>query len=95
MGSDAGTPGNHCGDNLQELEVMVKEAGFSTLEAIQAATLEAATMMRVDKELGSLDVGKMADVVVLETNPLDDISAVRAVSFVMKDGVVYKNQLPS
>jgi imidazolonepropionase-like amidohydrolase len=93
MGTDAGTPGNHCGDNLQELEIMVKEAGFSTLEAIQAATLEAATMMRLDDHLGSLEPTKIADLVAVMTNPLDDIGALRSVPFVMKDGRVVKDQL--
>lgn len=93
MGSDAGTPGNHFGDNLQELEIMVREAGFSPLEAIQAATVNAATMMRVDNNVGSLDVGKMADLVVTKANPLEDISALRSIPFVMKDGRVVKDQL--
>ena len=39
MGTDAGTPGNHCGENMQELEVMVGEAGFPPAEAIHAATM--------------------------------------------------------
>jgi len=93
MGSDAGTPGNHCGDNLQELEVMVREAGFSTTEALRAATIDAATMMRVESQLGSLDIGKVADLVVTRINPLDDISALRKIDFVMKSGRVEKNEL--
>jgi imidazolonepropionase-like amidohydrolase len=95
MGSDAGTPGNHCGDNLQELEVMVREAGLSPLEAIQASTLEAATLMRLDQHLGLLEVNKVADIVATVRNPLEDISALRKVVFVMKDGKVVKNSLPS
>jgi imidazolonepropionase-like amidohydrolase len=95
MGSDAGTPGNHCGDNLQELEVMVEEAGFSSLEAIQAATITAAELMRVDKELGSIEVGKTADIVAVTENPLDNISTLRSVPFVMKEGRIVKNQLPA
>lgn len=95
MGSDAGTPGNHCGDNMQELEVMVKEAGFSTLEAVRTATINAATMMHIDGQLGSIEAGKRADLIAVTTDPLEDISALRVVPFVMKDGEVVKNQLPA
>ena len=93
MGSDAGTPGNHCGNSMQELEVMVKEAGFSALEAIQAATIDSATMMRLDGQLGSLDQGKKADLVATEENPLDDVSALDSIRLVIKDGRIVKNQL--
>jgi len=93
MGSDAGTPGNHCGENMQELEVMVTQAGFTTLEAVRAATLNAAVMMRVDDVLGSIESGKLADLIAVASNPLDDISALRGVAFVMKAGRVVKNCL--
>jgi imidazolonepropionase-like amidohydrolase len=95
MGSDAGTVGNHCGDNLQELQVMVDECGFTTLEAIQAATIHAATMMRVADQLGSLEAGKTADIVAVRANPLDDISVLRSMPFVMKEGRLVKDQLGS
>ncbi len=91
MGTDAGTPGNHCGDNMQELEVMVRKSGFSTLAAIQSATMGAAAMMRLDKDLGTLEPGKIADVIATRDNPLDDVRALRSVSFVMKDGRVAKH----
>jgi imidazolonepropionase-like amidohydrolase len=93
MGTDAGTPGNHCGDNMQELEVMVGKAGFSTLEAVQAATIGAASMMRLEKDLGTLEVGKFADIIATKVNPLDDISALRKVHFVMKEGQVAKHEV--
>ena len=91
MGTDVGTPGNHAGDNMQELEVMVKECGFSCREAIWSATMEAARMMSLSDDLGSLDEGKMADVIAVPADPLEDIAALRNVFFVMKDGVVYRN----
>lgn len=90
MGTDAGTPGNHCGDNMQELQIMVEKCGFSALEAIQAATINAAAMMKLDQNLGSLVVGKVADIIAMRGNPLKDIRALKSVCFVMKDGQIAK-----
>ena len=90
MGTDAGTPGNHCGDNMQEIEVMVDEAGFSPADAIDAATLGAAKMMRLDDRLGSLAEGKIADVIATSANPLKDVAALHEVEFVMKAGRIHK-----
>ena len=90
MGTDAGTPGNHCGDNMQEIEVMVGDAGFSPAEAIEAATLGGARLMRLDDRLGSLAAGKIADVIATVADPLKDVSALREVDFVMKAGRIHK-----
>ena len=90
MGTDAGTPGNHCGDNMQEPVLMVEEAGFSPAEAIRSATLGAATMMRLDRDLGTLAEGKVADIIATRGNPLEDIRALEAVGFVMKAGRMFK-----
>jgi imidazolonepropionase-like amidohydrolase len=68
---------------------MVK-AGIPALYAIQAATVNAAQLLKHDQELGSITPGKLADIVAVPGNPLDDISAMRRVSFVMKQGIVYK-----
>ena len=92
LGSDAGTPGNHCGENMQELEVMVREAGFSELEAIQAATANAASLMNLGDQLGAIEEGKIADLLLVGDNPLDDVCAMRSVSFVMKEGAVAKDE---
>jgi imidazolonepropionase-like amidohydrolase len=77
------------GENAHEFELMVG-AGMPPLFVIQAATLNAAQLLRHDKDLGTLAPGKIADVVAVPGNPLDDISLMMRVSFVMKDGVVYK-----
>jgi imidazolonepropionase-like amidohydrolase len=66
------------------------QAGMPPMYAIQAATTNAAELLKRDKSLGSLSPGKIADVVAVPGNPLEDISLMKRVSFVMKDGVVYK-----
>lgn len=91
MGTDAGTPGNHHGDNAQEIVEMVTGAGLTPAAAIQASTLNPAKLLGQDKELGSLDQGKLADVIAVARDPLADITALRQVDFVMKGGVIYKH----
>ncbi|MEQ8666404.1 MAG: amidohydrolase family protein [Rhodospirillales bacterium] len=91
MGTDVGTPGNHAGDNMQELEVMVNDAGFSPLEAIRAATVNAAEVLDRGDQLGILADGRIADIIACSADPLKDISALRDVCFVMKDGKVYRD----
>ena len=83
------------GENAHEFELMVG-AGIPPMYALQAATINAATLLRKDKDLGTLAPGKIADVVAVPGNPLDDIGVMKQVSFVMKDGVVYKfNSVPT
>jgi imidazolonepropionase-like amidohydrolase len=65
-------------------------AGMPPMFTIQAATMSAAQLLKHDKDLGSVAPGKIADVIAVPGNPLDDISLMKRVSFVMKDGVVYK-----
>jgi imidazolonepropionase-like amidohydrolase len=82
------------GENAHEFELMVA-AGMPPMFCIQAATVNAATLLRHEKELGSVAAGKIADVVAVPGNPIDDISLMKRVSFVMKEGIVYKlNSVP-
>jgi imidazolonepropionase-like amidohydrolase len=87
FGTDAGVYPH--GDNAHEFELMV-QAGMPPIFTIQAATINAAQLLRHEKDLGSIAAGKIADLVAVPGNPLDDISLMRRVSFVMKDGTVYK-----
>jgi imidazolonepropionase-like amidohydrolase len=73
MGTDAGTPFNLHGDNLQELKLLVQHSGFSSLEAIEAGTRVSARVLGLEKELGTIEEGKFADLVAVDGNPLDDI----------------------
>jgi imidazolonepropionase-like amidohydrolase len=66
------------------------EAGMPAMEAIKAATINAAELLGEKDKLGSIEVGKMADIVAVDGDPLKDSQVFGKVIFVMKDGVVYK-----
>ena len=72
MGTDAGMPDNGFNDNYRDLEYMV-DWGMTPGQAIQAGTLNAAKSLAVEDRLGTVEVGKFADMIVLDRNPLDDI----------------------
>lgn len=77
------------GQNAKEFEYMV-QAGMPPMYVLQAATTHAAELLHKQDELGRIEPGRHADVIAVPGNPLDDITAMQHVSFVMKDGVVYK-----
>ena len=77
------------GRNAQEFAYMV-EAGMPPMFVLQAATTHAAELLKKSKDLGSVEAGKFADVIAVEGNPLDDIKLMQKVGFVMKDGMVYR-----
>jgi imidazolonepropionase-like amidohydrolase len=89
FGTDSGVSPH--GDNWQEFVLMV-EGGMPPMEAIQSATIEAARLLRIDDRLGSVEKGKIADLVGVEGNPLADISIMGDVKFVMKAGTVHKHE---
>lgn len=88
-GTDSGVSAH--GDNAKELGFMV-EAGMPAEQALRSATMDAATMLGVSDSLGSIEAGKLADIIAVKGNPLDDIDVMMSVSFVMKDGAVVKHQ---
>ncbi len=77
------------GENAKEFEYMV-EAGMPPLETIRAATFTAAGLMGMDKQLGTLESGKLADIIAVPGDPSKDIALMSKVSFVMKDGVIVR-----
>jgi len=87
FGTDAGVFAH--GKNAKEFGYMV-EAGMPPMEAIKSATMQAALVLEMDSEIGSLEEGKLADVVAVSGNPLEDISVLENVEFVMKEGIVYR-----
>jgi hypothetical protein len=84
-GTDEGVPGFSL---YRELELYVK-AGMTPMDAIRSATAVSARAMRLDQEVGTLEAGKLADLLVLDANPLDDIANIRRVQLVMKGGSLY------
>ena len=80
------------GLNARELEVYVTAYGMSPLQSLQTATLNAADLMGWTAKTGSLDAGKWADVIAVKGDPLQDIKLLQHVPFVMKAGVIYKNE---
>ena len=77
------------GENAQEFIYMV-EGGMPAMEAIQSATRVPAEMLNIADKVGTLEKGKWADIIAVEGNPLQDITVMQQVAFVMKGGVVYK-----
>lgn len=87
-GTDSGVSAH--GDNWQEFIYMV-EAGMPALDAIRSATYHGAALLNESERLGTIEEGKLADIIAVSGDPLRDINAMGNVIFVMKDGVVYKN----
>jgi imidazolonepropionase-like amidohydrolase len=73
---------------FRELELYVR-AGFTPMEALQAATSVSAKAMKLDAEVGTLAVGKRADLLILDANPLENISNARKVRQVMANGLLF------
>jgi imidazolonepropionase-like amidohydrolase len=94
MGTDAGTPFNLHGRNLTEM-VLLARNGYAPAEALQSGTRVAARVLGVDKELGTVEEGKLADLVVVEGNPLDDMEILlepEKVGLVMQGGSIVKGR---
>lgn len=88
FGTDSGVSPH--GENAHEFELMVA-AGMPPMKAIQAATLEASKLLKIEDRLGTLEAKKIADIIAVKGDPLQDIAKMRDVVFVMKEGVVFKN----
>ncbi len=88
LGTDAGV-GAH-GANGREFILMVEWGGMTPMQSIQAGTLNAARLLGVDREVGTLAAGKMADVVAVPGDPTRDIRAMERPVFVMRSGVVHR-----
>jgi hypothetical protein len=85
VGTDLVVPGH---SEHREIELLV-EAGLSPIEAIKAATIVPAQTLNLDKESGTIEAGKLADLILIDGNPLKQISEIRNVKFVVKNGRMY------
>jgi imidazolonepropionase-like amidohydrolase len=90
MGTDSGVMPH--GQNAKEISKYV-ELGMSPMEAIETATVNAADLMDLTDQIGTLEAGKFADVIAVDVSPLEDITSLEDVSFVMRSGVVYKSSV--
>jgi imidazolonepropionase-like amidohydrolase len=88
LGTDSGVLPH--GRNGHEFTLMVEWGGLTPMESITAGTMSAATLLGWEKNIGSLETGKFADIVAVPGDPLGDIKRMETVTFVMKNGVVYK-----
>jgi len=88
FGTDAGVYPH--GWNAKQFKWMTR-FGLSPIGAIQAATINAADLIGIKEKTGSIKAGKKADIIAVANNPIDDITTLEQVQFVMKNGVVYKN----
>ena len=88
LGTDAGVIPH--GTNAKEFGLMVEWGGMAPIASLTAGTLSGAKLLGWEKRVGSIEAGKLADIVAVAGNPLDDIHRTEQVSFVMKNGVIYK-----
>ena len=87
VGSDYANPYTYPGFSLhEEMQILVEEAGLSPFEVLQAATINPAIFLKKDDDLGTIDLGKLANLVVLNKNPLDDIKNTQTIHAVILNG---------
>ena len=88
FGTDSGVSPH--GTNAQEAVLMVK-AGMPEMEVIKSATVNAADLLDMSSEIGTIETGKYADIIAVDGSPLENIEELLEVNFVMKGGKVYKD----
>ena len=81
------------GDNAMEFDLML-QTGMSVSQAITAATRTNAEILGLERQVGTLEAGKIADLVALEGDPVKDIGSLKRVALVMKEGVIAASQIP-
>ena len=90
FGTDAGVYPH--GDNARQLATMVR-FGMTAAQALRTATFNSADLIGRSKDVGTVEAGKFADLIAVSDDPLQDITKMQDVGFVMKGGVVFKDKL--
>ena len=90
MGTEAGTPLNFHHSAAAREMVWMNRLGMAPMDVILASTRMPAQFLRMDRQIGSVEVGKLADIIAVDGNPLHNMAAMHQVSVVMKEGVLYK-----
>jgi imidazolonepropionase-like amidohydrolase len=90
LGTDAGVIPH--GTNAKEFGLMMDWGGLTAIQSLTAGTLNGAKLLGWDKRVGTIEAGKLADIVAVPGNPLEDIHRTEQVTFVMKGGEIYKGQ---
>jgi imidazolonepropionase-like amidohydrolase len=88
-GTDLVVPGH---SEFREIQLFVR-AGISPLDAIKAATIVPARVFNLEKDLGTIESGKIADLILIDGNPLENISEIRKVKFVVKGGEMFDTKV--
>ena len=88
LGTDIGGDFNFQGHSLHEEMELLAMGGMRPLDIIKMGTLNAAKMLKIDDELGSIEVGKLADMVLLDENPLQSITNTQSIQLVIKNGII-------
>lgn len=91
FGTDTGGGDRH-GKNASQFKLMV-EAGLTEMESIRTATINAAELLGIRENAGTISNGKWADIIAVKGNPLEDITVLESVIFVMKGGEIFKNEV--
>lgn len=91
FGTDAGTPGGTHGSQAREFALMMERGGMSPVEVLLSATHVNAELLGAADRIGTIEVGKLADIVAFPEDPTASIEALERCIFVMKDGVVYRD----
>jgi imidazolonepropionase-like amidohydrolase len=86
----AGTDDDQVEFVQSEMNCLVKEAGFTPIDAIIAGTLHGAQALHIDNQYGTVETGKIADLLIVDKNPLENIDNIKSVNFVVKEGKIYK-----
>jgi imidazolonepropionase-like amidohydrolase len=95
LGTDAGVPGNPHGTSAKELTEYVEKIEMTPLQALQSATLHAAEAIKLDHKIGSVEIDKLADIIILESDPSENIGILEEkanIKYILKEGKILKER---